>query len=1301
MKTKSLFFFSFTLLFLFTLKAQVGVGNTDPQASLDITASSATSPANNDGILIPRMSNFPSAPGSTRDGILIFYTGSGADGKGFYYWDDTASNWIKIVSGSLNDNDWTVSGNNIYRDLNTARTLIGTNTPGNYNLTVTNNSNTIDIGNINSGVDAMVINKDHNAGNGLVVNQNGTNSTGNKSAIVGTNDLNNFRADIAFSEHNLFQTAGVYVTNPNVTYSEASGFLYRIDQPTLRAGNFYGSWMDMNINVNVGALYGYKSDIEGAGNASRYGFYTSVPSSSGGTHYGLYSEVLKAGSYAGYFSGAVSIGTTSVNHYSLPSFRGNNGDIMQIDNLGQVNFVNASTVFTNTDNQNISGSGLSGTNLTIGIQNGSNEIVNVSSLDQSTEVTTNAANILINTSDINNNTSDINTNANNIILNTTAINNNTSDISFNTSNIGNNTTTITNNTSNISNNTIDINNNNVDIGNNSTAISTNTVNLNTHIASDADTVIGNEIITSGVLTGTNLEIEEAGNTTTIDLSSLQDGTGTDDQDIQNLAFNTSTNVLTVGIENGTSQNINLSALDSGGDINEVNAGDGLTGGGATGNVTINAVGTNGITTNADDFRLGGTLIENTVITQGANSFDINLSSTGDFSIQDNGADVFFVEDSGDVGFGLSNPAYKVHVIENTATETRAVFIDKNDSSTASTYGIYSEKTSGGTGRSHGLYSFVNGSGNGNKYGAYTEISGTGTGQKYGVFNELNSSTAGSQYAVRNWVRSNSSSNQFGVFNNMDNNGTADIYGVYNGMRVTNASNMYGVYNEFLTANSSTTLTAGVRNRFTNGTPGSDGFAGIYTDFALTNNGTYYGVRNEYSNSSTGTGTKYGSYNIIPSSAGGDHYGVYSNATKSNSYAGYFLGRVSVGTATTNNYILPASRGTNGQVMTTNATGVVSWQTPTVGDITAVTAGAGLTGGGTSGNLTVTAAANNGLNVDAGADRIQWGGALTEDTTITYGNFDTRFNLSSTGDFIIQDNGTGIFEINDGGTTTLGRDMVWRDVNTTGTIIAQMLDDGDDARFILRENGNISVDLDTNSQFVFNEQGLNRDFRVESDGNANMFRIDASTNRAGVAGFPDIDFHVFHGNSGTTSGMKLQNTNNNNWIRMYVSSGTGDLRFYSTNQGTTSISNINDVSGVYTATSDRRLKKDFKDLYFSWDNFMALQPLTYKYKADNVPKSYIGMVAQDVDKIYPELISYHEEEDVYHMDYSATGVVAIKAAQELKKEIKKLSQKVERLETENSNLKQQLNKLQQLEARLLALENNKISTASKTATNSED
>jgi hypothetical protein len=203
--------------------------------------------------------------------------------------------------------------------------------------------------------------------------------------------------------------------------------------------------------------------------------------------------------------------------------------------------------------------------------------------------------------------------------------------------------------------------------------------------------------------------------------------------------------------------------------------------------------------------------------------------------------------------------------------------------------------------------------------------------------------------------------------------------------------------------------------------------------------------------------------------------------------------------------------------------------------------------------------------------------------------------------------------------------------------------------------------------------------------------------------PNADFQVNHGTT-NINGFKLQNSgSNSNWWRFYTVNSTGLLYLYSKAGGDSSpVGSFNDDSGAYSALSDRRVKDNFKELHFNWQDFMQLKPLTYYYKTDKNKQSNIGLVAQDVQPIYPELVSYNTEADLYQLNYSGFGVVAIKAIQELKSEVNRLSEENRKLKGLLTNQEQasteQSALLQALLDRVEALEKRSVTSDFKLVKN---
>ncbi len=120
--------------------------------------------------------------------------------------------------------------------------------------------------------------------------------------------------------------------------------------------------------------------------------------------------------------------------------------------------------------------------------------------------------------------------------------------------------------------------------------------------------------------------------------------------------------------------------------------------------------------------------------------------------------------------------------------------------------------------------------------------------------------------------------------------------------------------------------------------------------------------------------------------------------------------------------------------------------------------------------------------------------------------------------------------------------------------------------------------------------------------------------------------------------------------LYVSSIDSSLNFYSNGSLR---ANIDRVTGVYSALSDRNRKKNIQPMKSVLETILQLPAYSYNYlDSKDTDRRMLGFMAQDVQPYFPELVYQRYDREitkpVLTMDYSGLGVIAIKAIQEQKK-----------------------------------------------------
>jgi hypothetical protein len=178
----------------------------------------------------------------------------------------------------------------------------------------------------------------------------------------------------------------------------------------------------------------------------------------------------------------------------------------------------------------------------------------------------------------------------------------------------------------------------------------------------------------------------------------------------------------------------------------------------------------------------------------------------------------------------------------------------------------------------------------------------------------------------------------------------------------------------------------------------------------------------------------------------------------------------------------------------------------------------------------------------------------------------------------------------------------------------------------------------------------------------------------TAGYAATNRNVIEVN-GTTQSLIALKSGDVKQGYFFVTANGGDM-YLTKDTGTNSFIFQNQSNGVYlsvgatswSSISDIRLKNINSNIENAVDSLMTLKTINYSWKSDADKKENLGLIAQEVEKVFPQVISKStfkgnnatniSEDDTEYLSvrYAELVPVLIKAIQELKAEIDELKNK---------------------------------------------
>jgi Chaperone of endosialidase len=132
--------------------------------------------------------------------------------------------------------------------------------------------------------------------------------------------------------------------------------------------------------------------------------------------------------------------------------------------------------------------------------------------------------------------------------------------------------------------------------------------------------------------------------------------------------------------------------------------------------------------------------------------------------------------------------------------------------------------------------------------------------------------------------------------------------------------------------------------------------------------------------------------------------------------------------------------------------------------------------------------------------------------------------------------------------------------------------------------------------------------------------------------------------------------------------------------------VNPSGKLGVVMSSARFKRDIDDMDEASSNLMKLRPVTFHYKNDPERVRQYGLVAEEVARIYPELVSYGPGGRVETVNYLTLTSMLLNELQKQTKENQRQSQQLTRQAEQLATLSDQMAvQRAAFEVRLSALE----------------